>query len=93
MSETFRDRDFGFLIVGSSVEGRHLREPVFEMLRLSVEYLHARCIGGVYGAGLRDGQGHPDSLAAIARLSRPTWKETGTSGAADLPWFGYASPA
>lgn len=75
--------------VGSGVDGRALREPVFHSLRLSVEYIKARCIGGFYGVGLREGQPHPDSLQAISKLSLATWNETGEAGPASQPWYGY----
>ncbi len=89
MAETLEGKSIGFVVVGSGVEGRELRQPVFQSLRLSVEYIKARCIGGFYGVGLRGGQPHPDSLAAISDLSLGAWHETGEAGPTDQPWFGY----
>ncbi len=83
MVESLADTSFGFVVVGSSFENRERREPVFQSLRLSVDYIKARCIGGFYGVGIRDGQPHPDSLAAISQISLRAWHEAGEAGPTD----------
>lgn len=66
-TELMRGKKFYPVIVGAS-EDPAGAAPAFASLRMSVEYVNGTPLEGFYGIGLRDGQAHEETKAAIARV-------------------------